>query len=269
MKINCLVCGNDVAISELVFHFGGKSEETKAFCPRCRQEIPIMKLLTGAYRNKLGVEMDLFLEKALKAERALKKVERVWQPDYPLLPGAIYRVEPTEEERKSLYHGAFLLDFILFGLLYIGLVFFFPGIKNLPWIVFFGGLVAARIADMVSTSIALGIGAIETNPLSDPDDMSKLIPLQLFQVITLAILSLLLGLVSPWLGKGVLFVFSLTGFGAAVSNILQVIIGQIVLFPVLGVPPSLSSLSPLFYAAHIISFLIVGTITSLTIWVVL
>lgn len=267
MKIACPNCRHVIELGELYLCHDYLYHDGKPCCPRCGKVITVESLIAAAGEQSIAnLAKDLLLVDKVAKYRG--ELEKALRPNYSFGNDFVYRVEPTEEERKSLYYGAFLLDFILFSLLYIAVAFFFPGIKNLPWIVFLGGLVAARIADMVSTSIALAAGGIETNPLSDPDDISKLIPLQLFQVVGLAIISLLLDLVSPWLGKGVLFVFSLIGFGAAGANMIQVVIGPVVVVPVLGVSPSASSLSPLFYAAHIISFVVVGTVACLTMWII-
>lgn len=184
-----------------------------------------------------------------------------YQPDYlgnfghnpSLIHNFGLQTELSNEERKSFYFKMLFITFVVYSVFFACLSSFFP-LNNFSWLLLIGIFIASRIADMVSTVFALSLGATETNPMSDPHDISKLILPQIIQACIVVGASFLLGLISIWLKIGFLFVFSLMGFHAFFANTGQVLSGP---------ASSTSDVSGKFYTAHVISIILVIAIVSI------
>jgi len=173
--------------------------------------------------------------------------------------------EISTNERSSLCFKTFCIDFVVFTVFYICLNFFFP-LKSISWILVIGLFIASRIADTISTKIALSFGWMELNPSLDPYDISKLISHQVTQVFIFVGISFLLGLINPWLKNYFLFVSSLTGFEAFFANL-----GQTFVAPRLSMTFSEQSISDVyckFYITHVISIFLVAAITLVVFWMI-
>jgi len=171
---------------------------------------------------------------------------------FPQIPG-FYRIayEPDEGERKALFWGSYIVSsIIIIGFLAVASVFWEIPWQTLTFGFLFWALVISRGADILSTFFILGIGGIETHPLSDPHDITKLLRGHGFQVLLIFILAYFLGQWKPWLGTGLLLWYTIGGFRAALSNITQILH---IIFPL----TSLGELKVLFYVNMVIcSFVI-------------
>lgn len=220
-------------------------------CPHCgHRGLEMASSPTGLYCPGCNERVEM--------ADVLKNIQENYRPDYQspfgrgsnLIQPLGRQMEIPDDERKSLYFKTFLIGFVAFAIFYTCSSFFFP-LKSVPWIFLIGLLVASRIADIISTKIVLALGGVETNPLSDPHDISKLISLQVFQVLISVGISFLLGLINPWLKNGFLIVFSLIGFEAFFANLGQVFAGPL---------SSVSKMSSRLYTAHVISIILVAAI---------
>jgi hypothetical protein len=191
--------------------------------------------------------------KKVTVEELLSKTGGNYHPIDPNLGQSFGRqIEPTDEERKSAYFKTFFLDFFLFTVFYVVLCFFFP-MSSISWLLLIGIMAVSRIADIVSTLIGLALGAVETNPLSDSHNISKLLFLQVFQVLAWVGISSVLGLISPWASHGVLFVLASMGFAAFFANLGQVFTST--------PATSIEEVGDRLRNGHIVSFIIVAIIT--------
>ena len=68
--------------------------------------------------------------------------------------------------------------------------------------------------DILTTFLGLWFGGIETNPLSDPYNITKLIKLHVPHIVIVLILAHFLGKWTPWAGNGVLLWMIMMGIQA-------------------------------------------------------
>jgi len=136
----------------------------------------------------------------------------------------------SDSERAGAYNRCMksgLTTFSIFALVTssfmttIGAPFLTLGWENINFWYLLLAYVVSRVADIVSTIIALGGDGVELNPDSDPHDISKTIPSQIVRMIALSIAAFLLGLVSKSLGHGLLVTLVLIGVHAAIVNSVQ------------------------------------------------
>lgn len=173
---------------------------------------------------------------------------------FPQVPG-FYRIayEPDEGERKALFWGSFIVSSIII----IGFLALVVTVWEIPWqtLTFgflFVALLVSRFADILSTLFVLAIGGIETNPLSDPHDITKLLRGHGFKILVFLIWAYFLGQWKPWLGNGLLLCLTMGGFRAALSNITQIL-------HIIFSPTSPGEIKALFYVNTVIcSFIICG-----------
>jgi hypothetical protein len=237
-NISCPHCGH------LGLEISSNSSKTVVFCPGCKEEITDLDVLLNDFQKTSAAD----LRHTLRGEDLLGQ----YTSPYSFTP----TIEVSDTDRKSMYFSSFFLGLISFTVFYGVLCFFFP-LKDIPFLVIVGIFVGSRLADLISTLIGLAMGATETNPMSDPHNISKMIPLQLFQIGILIGISYLLGLISHWLGIGFLFVFSLLGFEAFFANIGQLLGGPVVVNNQGSVAKEMTNR---LIGAHIVSIIIVGTI---------
>lgn len=213
-------------------------------CPTCGLLLPASAELTSTFQ-----------EHQLQSARYLANVDVS-----RLLGGG---VSLSDEERKDVYLRTMYLGLAAFAILYASLSAFFP-MQDFRWYALVGLFVASRFADLASTKVGLWMGGVETNPLSDPYDIGRLMLLQVLQVTALVVVSLLVGLANRWFGNGILFVFSLVGFEACFANLAQVFAGPTVVYHT----PTVSDVSRKMYAAHVTAIIIVAAIASGVVWIV-
>jgi len=79
----------------------------------------------------------------------------------------------------------------------------------------FKAFLASRIVDIFSTVFMLNFkGAIETNPISDPKDISKLLNVHFYHIVYILAFGYFIGLWNPWIGNGFLLMMIMIGFRA-------------------------------------------------------
>lgn len=196
-KAQCPVCHRPALVKT-------KSHPTTIVCSKCHHTIP----------NDQAI---LAIQKAIDEEKRYEEIRRENGIDANLFSGPYI----DDDDRKSMYSKVFYTGCFSFLAFYIFLCFLFP-MYTLPWLTLIIVLIISRLADLTSTLIGLAFGAIETNPLSDPRNISKLLKPQVIQIIVFIGLSFLLGLISPWLRSGILLIYTFMGFEAAFSNLGQI-----------------------------------------------
>jgi len=136
----------------------------------------------------------------------------------------------SEDERRELYTNLTRMSaLIIVAYLVItsplasilGLPYLATGWGKFSFLSVYFAFVASRVADIISTLIMLRFGGMELNPLSDRDNISKMIPSQFQSLITVGIAGFVLNFFSTSLGNGLVLTFTLLGFLAAVSNLCQ------------------------------------------------
>ncbi|MEI8067982.1 MAG: hypothetical protein WCG91_03500 [Candidatus Shapirobacteria bacterium] len=165
----------------------------------------------------------------------------------------------SDDERGKL-HGRISANNLYAYVLFIIVISQFFPLGNIEWWFTVVLLIVSRVTDMLSTKIALSTGGVELNPVSDPNNMRKLLAVQFKPTFRLIVISFLLGLINRWLGNVLLLLYSFIGFGVTISNIGQLSISGIILF-------SGKSFKQRLYIIH--AFSIFVTVAAITIILVL
>jgi hypothetical protein len=130
--------------------------------------------------------------------------------------------ELDEGERKVMFWGSFTISSaIIIGFLWVSCI-----VLEIPWQTFqfgflFWGFIISRVVDILTTLLGLGFGLAETNPFSDPYNISRLLKLHVPHMVIVLILAYFLGKWTPLAGNGFLLWMSMMGFRAGLSNITQ------------------------------------------------
>jgi hypothetical protein len=160
----------------------------------------------------------------------------VFSGQFPQIPG-FYPIshELNEEERKFLYWGSVIVSsIIIIGFLAVSATFWKIPWQTLIFSFLLWAFLISRGADLLTTFISLSIGGIETNPFSDPHDISKFLRVHGFQILFVLVLGYFLGQWNSWLGNGLLLWATIMGFRAALSNITDIFIFRIIFLPTSG-----------------------------------
>lgn len=149
-----------------------------------------------------------------------RKIERL--PGVILSPSMYNSLEPDDDDRKGMYWGSFTIA----SAIIIGFLWAAGTILEIPWQTFgfgflFLGFIVARAVDILTTFLGLWFGGIETNPLSDPYDITRLVKLHVPQIVIVLISAYFLGKWTPWAGNGVLLWMIMMGIRAGLSNVTQ------------------------------------------------
>lgn len=149
--------------------------------------------------------------------------------------------EPDEGERKALYYLSFAISLAIFASflaitgVYMDIAWHTIGFGIMCWV-----FIASRAVDILTTIFVIGKGAIETNPLSDPHDISRLLKAHGFQILLVIGIGYALCCWNIWIGKGLMLSISLLGFRAGLSNVTQML-------HKLLLPTSVEEVKRLFY----------------------
>lgn len=179
--------------------------------------------IKGLHQDVNGTTRDILkLQTKILAE---KQICSVLPERFPQMPGFLpVTFEPDEGERKVMYWGSFAIS----SAIIIGFLWVAGTLLGMPWQTFkfgflFWGFIIARAVDILTTFFVLGYGAVETNPLSDPYDITRLVRLHVPQIIIVPILAYFLGKWTPWAGNGFLLWMVMMSLRAGLSNVTQLL----------------------------------------------